>query len=92
MYYPSVFHEEVRKITKNLEKDRRCPGRHSNRVLPEYDYTLLGLRQPARHYRELLSPENRTLFVDPPFLSQLGNGRAESNKTEETRKSKIKVQ
>jgi hypothetical protein len=36
MYYPNIFLEGLRKITKILSRDRRSPGRDLNPGPPEY--------------------------------------------------------
>jgi hypothetical protein len=35
-YYPGIFLEGLRNITRDLSLDSRCPGPDSNQVLPEY--------------------------------------------------------
>jgi hypothetical protein len=43
-----ILLDEMRKSTKSLNQDSRCPGWDSNGALPEYMSELLPLDQPAR--------------------------------------------
>jgi hypothetical protein len=50
MYYPNISLEGLKKITKNISKDNRCPDWDSNTAPPEYKSRALSLRQPATFY------------------------------------------
>jgi hypothetical protein len=40
-YYPSIYLERLRKTTKTLSQDTRCPGRDSSPSTPEYETGVL---------------------------------------------------
>jgi hypothetical protein len=45
-YYPGIYLEGRRQITKTLNRDSRCSGRDSYPAPPEYKSRLLSLYQP----------------------------------------------
>jgi hypothetical protein len=44
-YNPDIYPKELRKATKDLSRDSRCPGRDSNQLSPEYVSRALPLCQ-----------------------------------------------
>jgi hypothetical protein len=56
-YYRGILLERLRKITKNLSQDSRCPGRNLNPAPPEYGSralsyaSLIRIKVPSHHSR-----------------------------------------
>lgn len=53
-HYPNICLEGLRKYTKDLIQDNRCPVRYSNRIPSEYKYIELQFRTP---------PPNSLIFI-----------------------------
>jgi hypothetical protein len=60
-YYRRILLERLRKTTKNLCQDSRCPGRNLNPTPPEYDSRVLSY---ASLIRILHHSRTRTYAVD----------------------------
>jgi hypothetical protein len=58
--------EVLRKTTKNLSRDSRCPGRDSDRSSPEYKPRILPLNQPVQ-----FNVQHIYTFKNSPILLQI---------------------